>query len=71
MHVSFYVDSNGDGLLDAGDLQLTGTVTQSGGTWTLTFSTTTAGLAPGNYTLFAQAQDSYGASVTRFRSASL
>jgi uncharacterized delta-60 repeat protein len=60
-HVSFYVDSNGDGLLDAGDLQLTGTVTQSGGTWTLTFSTTTAGLAPGNYTLFAQAQDSYGA----------
>jgi uncharacterized delta-60 repeat protein len=59
--VSFYVDSNGDGVLDAGDAQLTGTLTQSAGTWTLTFSTTTAGLVPGAYTLFVQAQDSYGA----------
>jgi uncharacterized delta-60 repeat protein len=57
--VAFYADSNGDGVLDAGDAQLTGTLTQSGSTWTLTTDTT--GWAAGTYTLFAQAQDSYGA----------
>lgn len=57
--VAFYVDSNGDGVLDAGDAPL-GSGTQTGtGTWTCTFSTT--GWASGSYTLFAQAEDSYGA----------
>jgi uncharacterized delta-60 repeat protein len=57
--VAFYRDSNHDGLLDAGDVLL-GTVTQSsGGTWSLNFDTT--GLAPGTDTLFAQAEDNYGA----------
>jgi hypothetical protein len=57
--VAFYVDSNGDGVLDAGDTQLTGTLTQSGSTWTLTIDTT--GWVAGTYRLFAQAEDSYGA----------
>jgi uncharacterized delta-60 repeat protein len=50
----FYYDSSGN--------QVTlGTVTQSsGGTWTLT-SQTAFGLGPGTYTLFAQAEDGYGA----------
>jgi hypothetical protein len=57
--VAFYVDSNGDGVLDAGDTLL-GTGTQTGtGTWTFTFDT--SGWASGTYTLFAQAEDSYGA----------
>jgi hypothetical protein len=47
-------------VLDAGDTQFMGTLTQSNGTWTLTTSTTTAGLKVGNNTLFAQAEDSYG-----------
>jgi hypothetical protein len=46
-------------VLDSGDVLL-GTVTQSsGGTWALNFDTT--GLAPGTDTLFAQAEDNYGA----------
>jgi uncharacterized delta-60 repeat protein len=57
--VTFYVDSNGDGVLDAGDTQLTGTLTQSGSTWTLTIDT--IGWAADTYTLFARAKDSYGA----------
>jgi uncharacterized delta-60 repeat protein len=57
--VAFYQDINGDGVLDAGDALL-GYGSQGGtGTWTFTFST--AGWAPGAYTLFAQAEDSYGA----------
>lgn len=56
--VSFYVDGNNNGVLDAGDTLLTGTSTYSSGTWTLTFATT--GWALGSYKLFAQAQDSYG-----------
>jgi uncharacterized delta-60 repeat protein len=57
--VAFYVDSNGDGVLDAGDA-LVGCGSQSStGTWTLTFAT--AGWATGSYQLFAQAEDSYGA----------
>jgi uncharacterized delta-60 repeat protein len=59
--LAFYADSNGDGVLDAGDAQLTGTLTYVSGTWTLTFSPAMFGLTPGNtYTLFAQAEDSYG-----------
>jgi len=57
--VAFYVDSNGNGVLDAGDTQLTGTLTRSGSTWTLTVDTT--GWAHGTYMLFAQAEDSSGA----------
>jgi uncharacterized delta-60 repeat protein len=54
--VTFYLDSNGDGVLDAGDVQIGQT---SSGPWTINYST--AGLAARTYTLFAQAQDSYGA----------
>jgi len=51
------MDSNGDGKLDSGDT-LIGYATQtSPGVWTLTY---TVNLAPGTYTLFAQAQDNYG-----------
>jgi hypothetical protein len=57
--VAFYVDSNGDGVLDTGDTRLSGTLTQSAGTWTLGLDTT--GWALGTYKLFAQAEDSYGA----------
>ena len=47
----YYFDSNGN--------QVTlGTGTQTNGVWALTFSTT--GWASGTYTLFAQAEDSYG-----------
>jgi uncharacterized delta-60 repeat protein len=53
--VTFYLDSNRDGVLDAGDVQIGQT---SSGPWAITYST--AGLAAGTYTLFAQAQDSYG-----------
>jgi hypothetical protein len=57
-HVAFYLDSNGDGVLDSGDMLL-GDRTQTGtGTWTVTFST--AGLTPGAYTIFALAEDGYG-----------
>jgi hypothetical protein len=55
--VAFYVDSNGDGQLDTGDTLL-GYGTQSGpGVWTFTH---TAGLAPGSYTLLAQAEGGDG-----------
>jgi uncharacterized delta-60 repeat protein len=55
--VAFYVDSNGDGKLDAGDALL-GYGTLTNGVWTLTFST--AGMASETYTFFAVAEDSYG-----------
>jgi uncharacterized delta-60 repeat protein len=59
--VAFYADSNGNGVLDAGDARLTGTLTYVSGTWTLTFSPAMFGLTPGStYTLFAQAGDSFG-----------
>ena len=56
--VAFYLDSNGDGLLDAGDALLASGSPTGTGAWTFTFST--AGLTSGTYTLFAQAQDNYG-----------
>jgi hypothetical protein len=57
--VAFYQDSNGDGVLESGtDTFLGYGVQTSPGVWTLTFST--AGLTGGTYTLFAQAEDSYG-----------
>jgi hypothetical protein len=55
--VAFYVDSNGDGLLEPTDTLLGYAVQASPGTWTFTF---TVGPAPGTYTLFAQAEDNYG-----------
>ena len=55
--MAFYVDSNKDGVLDAGDALL-GYGALSGGKWTLTFST--AGWASGSYKLFTQARDNYG-----------
>jgi hypothetical protein len=57
--VAFDLDSNGNGVLDAGDALLGHGSQSSAGTWTFTLSTT--GWAPGSYTLFAQAEDSYGA----------
>jgi uncharacterized delta-60 repeat protein len=57
--VGLYADSNGDGKLEPGSDTLLGYATQtSPGVWTFTFATT--GWAPGNYTLFAQAEDNYG-----------
>jgi uncharacterized delta-60 repeat protein len=58
--VAFYVDSSGGGSLEPGTDTLLGYATLSSpGTWTLTLST--AGWAPGTYTLFSQAEDGYGA----------
>src|SRR5207302_4918292 len=57
IQVAFYVDSNGDGKLDAGDMLL-GYGTQSNGAWALSFST--AGWSSGSSTLFARAENSYG-----------
>jgi uncharacterized delta-60 repeat protein len=57
--VAFYLDSNGDGVLEPGTDTLLGYGTQtSPGTWSLTFST--ANWAAAIDTLFAQAQDSDG-----------
>jgi uncharacterized delta-60 repeat protein len=55
--VAFYVDSNGDGALDAGDTLLGYATQTSPGVWTFTF---TVNLTPGTYTLFTQAEDSDG-----------
>ena len=56
--VAIYVDSNGDGKLGPGSDALLGYATQiSPGVWTFTC---TVSLAPGTYTLFAQAEDNYG-----------
>jgi hypothetical protein len=57
--VDFYQDSNGDGILEPGtDLFLGYGAQTSPGVWTFTFST--AGLTRKTYTLFAQAEDSFG-----------
>jgi hypothetical protein len=49
----YYYDSGGN------KVSLGTVTTSSGGAWTLT-SATGFGLAPGQYTLYAQAEDSYG-----------
>jgi uncharacterized delta-60 repeat protein len=55
--VAIYLDSNGDGKLEPGSDTLLGYATQtSPGVWTFTY---TVSLAPGSYTLFAQAEDNY------------
>ncbi len=57
--VAFYLDSNGDGKLEPSTDQLLGYATQtSPGVWTFAW---TVALAPGDYTLFGQAQDDDGA----------
>src|SRR5262249_15510204 len=57
--VALYVDSNNDGILEPGTDTLLGYAAQtSPGVWTFTF---TVNLAPGTYTLFTQAEDTYGA----------
>jgi uncharacterized delta-60 repeat protein len=56
--VAFYVDSNGNGVLDPGDALLVGTTNFGNGTWTLTISTT--GWSVGSKKLFAVAMDNYG-----------
>jgi uncharacterized delta-60 repeat protein len=59
VQVAFYLDSNGDGILQHSTDTLLGYGIQtSPGVWTFSFSTT--GLAAGTYTLFAQAKDNYG-----------
>src|SRR5262249_5575219 len=56
--VAFYLDSNGDGILEPGTDTLLGYGTQtSPGVWTFTF---TVNQASGSYTLLAQAEDSCG-----------
>jgi hypothetical protein len=56
--VAFYLDSNGDGILEPATDTLLGYATQtSPGVWTYTF---TVNLSSGSYTLFAKAEDSYG-----------
>ena len=56
--VAFYLDSNNDGILEPGTDTLLGYGTQtSPGVWSFTFTVTQAS---GSYTLFAQAEDSYG-----------
>ena len=55
--VAIYMDSNGDGMLDSGDKLIGYAMQTSPGVWTLPY---TVNLAPGTYTLFAQAQDNYG-----------
>lgn len=55
--VAIYLDSNGDGRLESSIDTLVGYATQtSPGVWTINY---TVNLAPGSYTLFAQAQDNY------------
>jgi uncharacterized delta-60 repeat protein len=55
--VAIYLDSDGNGTPDSADA-LIGYATQtSPGVWTLIY---TVNLAPGTYTLFAQAEDTYG-----------
>jgi uncharacterized delta-60 repeat protein len=54
--VTFYLDTNGDGVLDAGDVQIGQT---SSSPWTINYST--QNLASGTYKIFAVAQDNYGA----------
>jgi len=56
--VAFYLDSNRDGILEPGTDTLLGFGTQTTpGVWSFTFTVTQAS---GSYTLFAQAEDSYG-----------
>jgi hypothetical protein len=56
--VAFSADSNNDGLLEPGTDMLLGYAAQtSPSVWMFTF---TVNLSSGSYTLFAQAQDSYG-----------
>jgi uncharacterized delta-60 repeat protein len=57
-HIAFYQDSNGDGKLDAGDTMLGYATQASPGVWTFPW---VVSLAPGTDTLFAQAEDTYGA----------
>jgi hypothetical protein len=59
--VAFYLDSNNDGALQPGTDRLLGMAMQtSPGVWTLTNSNA-FGLTAGTYTLFARAEDNYGA----------
>jgi hypothetical protein len=57
--VALYVDANGDGILEATDTLLGDAKQTSPGVWTFPL---TVNLVPGTYTLFAQAEDSTGAS---------
>lgn len=56
--VAFYLDSNGDGVLDSGDALLGSGALNADGTWRFKLSTT--GFASGTYTFFALATDSDG-----------
>jgi hypothetical protein len=61
--VAFYLDSNNDGVLQTSNDKLLGygtpsTIPNAGHNWTLSIST--SGMAPGTYTIFAQALDASG-----------
>jgi len=56
--ISFYQDSNGNGQWNAGDTLIGTTNSINGGQATISLNT--AGLAPGNYQLFARALDTNG-----------
>jgi uncharacterized delta-60 repeat protein len=56
-----YIDNSGNQIDNSGNQHLLGYAAQtSPGVWTLSFSPSTSGLTSGTYTLFAQAEDSYG-----------
>jgi len=57
--VAFYVDSDNNGVLDSADTLLSYGTQTSPGEWTLS-SANAFGLSHGNYTVFAQAEDSGG-----------
>jgi uncharacterized delta-60 repeat protein len=54
---AFYLDTDGNGILDSADTLLGYGTQTSPGVWTFSYM---VNLAPGTYTLFAQAEDSYG-----------
>jgi uncharacterized delta-60 repeat protein len=58
--VAFYLDSNGDGILEPGTDTLLGDGTLSNSVWTFSFSISALGLTAGTYKLFAEAENSYG-----------
>ncbi len=62
IQVAFYLDSDNNGILDTSDTLL-GYGSESAGLWSFDF---TANLTAGSYTLFAQAEDSYGVSGDPF-----
>ena len=55
--MTFYLDTDSNGILDSADTLLGYGAQASPGIWTCAV---TVSLSPGTYTVFAQAEDSYG-----------